>query len=57
MCPICVTSTTHRSRSRFTLLTDHMVTVHDDGTTVDEDDLFITTNSSKTRRPEREEVY
>lgn len=32
MCPICVTSQTHRTRPRFGLLADHIATVHDDGT-------------------------
>ena len=40
MCPICVTSPAHRSRSRFASLADHIAAVHDDGSLGDERDPF-----------------
>ncbi|CAF2545143.1 unnamed protein product [Rotaria sp. Silwood2] len=55
MCPICVTSPSHRNRSRFALLTDHMLTVHDDGTGGDDEEPTISLSISKTRRDENEE--
>ncbi|CAF0992792.1 unnamed protein product [Rotaria sp. Silwood1] len=56
MCPICVTSPSHRNRSRFTVLTDHMLTVHDDGTGGgDDEDSTISLSITKTRRDENEE--
>ncbi|CAF4229776.1 unnamed protein product [Rotaria magnacalcarata] len=55
MCPICVTSTVHSSRSRFPLLTDHLVTVHENGTGGDDDDIIDSFTVSKTRATENEE--
>ncbi|CAF0780337.1 unnamed protein product [Rotaria sordida] len=55
MCPICVTSPSHRNRSRFTVLTDHMLTVHDDGTGGDDEYATISLSITKTRRGENEE--
>ncbi|CAF3573986.1 unnamed protein product, partial [Rotaria socialis] len=55
MCPICVTSTVHSSRSRFPLLTDHLATVHENGTEGDDDDIIDSFTISKTRATENEE--
>ncbi len=55
MCPICVTSPTHSSRSRFGLLADHIVTAHDDESMGGEDPI-PSSSMSQTRRGENEEV-
>lgn len=56
MCPICVTSPTHRSRSRFASLADHIATVHDENTVVDDEDPLSSLVITKMRRGENEEV-
>lgn len=56
MCPICVTSPTHRSRSRFVLLADHIATAHDDGSTVGDEDILPSSLTNPTRGPGNEEV-
>jgi len=56
MCPICVTSSTHGSRSRFVLLADHIATVHDDGTIGGDEDPIPSSSVTQTRRGENEEV-
>jgi hypothetical protein len=55
MCPICVTSSAHGSRSRFVLLADHMVTAHDDESMGGEDPI-PSSSTTQTRRGENEEV-
>lgn len=56
MCPICVTSSTHGSRSRFALLADHIATVHDDGTIGRDEDPIPSSSTSQVRRGENGEV-
>ncbi len=56
MCPICVTSSSHGSRSRFVLLADHIATEHDDGTMGADEDLIPSSSVNQTRRGENEEV-
>jgi len=56
MCPICVTSSSNGSRSRFVLLADHIAAVHDDGTMIHDDDAIQSSSISQTRRIEHEEV-
>jgi hypothetical protein len=56
MCPICVTSSTHGSRSRFALLADHIATVHDEESMGSGEDPIPSSSISQTRRGENEEV-
>ena len=56
MCPICVTSPTHSSRSRFVLLADHIAAVHDDGTIGGDEDPIVSSTLSQIRRNENDEV-
>jgi hypothetical protein len=56
MCPICVTSASHVSRTRFVLLADHIATVHDDGTIGGDEDPIPSASVTQTRRGENEEV-
>lgn len=56
MCPICITSSAHGSRSRFVLLADHIATVHDDGAIGRDEDPIPSSSVAQTRRGENEEV-
>ena len=56
MCPICVTSPTHRSRSRFVLLAEHIATAHDDESGGAGDDLIPSSSVTPVRRERNEEV-
>jgi hypothetical protein len=56
MCPICVTSPSYGSRSRFALLADHIATVHDDGSGAGDEDPIPSSSILQTRRGENEDV-
>jgi hypothetical protein len=59
MCPICVTSPSYGSRSRFALLADHIATVHDDGSgggDGGDEDPIPSSSILQPRRGENEEV-
>lgn len=56
MCPICVTSPTHHSRSRFVCLAEHIATAHDEESGGPRDNWGTSSSTTPIRRERNEEV-
>ena len=56
MCPICITSSSNRNRSRYAILADHIATVHDDGTVGSDENPLTSLSVPKTRYAGNQEV-
>lgn len=56
MCPICVTSPTHHSGSRFVLLAEHIATAHDEESGGPRDNWGTPSPATPIRRERNEEV-